>query len=142
MFAERRASTRLASAAGSEETIKTAGSPRTLVKLVVKDEFEQRDRFMRENLDAMARKLGEMQAKVVQLESLGERVYGLAGLNPADIRALPGQGGALISGRPLSMEEFWTMRCEMSEIARRSSPNRCGRVARTASINVLHLSPI
>jgi hypothetical protein len=34
----------------------------TLVKLIVKDEFEQRDRFMRENLDAMARKLVEMQA--------------------------------------------------------------------------------
>ena len=78
----------------------------TLVKLVVKDEFEQRDRFMRENLDAMARKLGEMQAKVVQLESLGERVYGLAGLNPAELRAVPGQGGALVSGRPLSMEEL------------------------------------
>ena len=78
----------------------------SLLKLVVKDEFEQRDRFMRENLDAMARKLGEMQAKVVQLESLGERVYGLAGLNPADIRALPGQGGALVSGRPLSMQEL------------------------------------
>ena len=78
----------------------------TLLKLVVKDEIEQRDRFMRENLDAMARKLGEMQAKVVQLESLGERVYGLAGLNPAEIRALPGQGGALVSGRPLSMEEL------------------------------------
>ena len=57
----------------------------TLVKLVVKDEFEQRDRFMRENLDAMARKLGEMQAKLVQLEALGERVSGLAGLNPAEI---------------------------------------------------------
>jgi murein DD-endopeptidase MepM/ murein hydrolase activator NlpD len=77
-----------------------------LLKLVVKDEIEQRDRFMRENLDAMARKLGEMQAKVVQLESLGERVYGLAGLNPAEIRALPGQGGALVSGRPLSMQEL------------------------------------
>ena len=34
----------------------------TLVRFVVQDEFEQRDRFMRENLDAMARKLGEMQA--------------------------------------------------------------------------------
>jgi hypothetical protein len=78
----------------------------TLVRLVVKDEFEQRDRFMRENLDAMARKLGEMQAKVSQLESLGERVYALAGLNPAEMRAVPGQGGALVSGRPLSMEEL------------------------------------
>ena len=73
----------------------------TLVKLVVKDEFEQRDRFMRENLDAMARKLGEMQAKLVQLEALGERVSGLAGINPAEISAAPAQGGALVSGRPL-----------------------------------------
>jgi murein DD-endopeptidase MepM/ murein hydrolase activator NlpD len=78
----------------------------TLVKLVVKDEFEQRDRFMRENLDAMARKLGEMQAKMVQLEALGERVSGLAGVNPAEIKAVPGRGGALVSGRPLSMEEL------------------------------------
>lgn len=77
-----------------------------LVKLVVKDEFALRDRFMRENLDVMARRLGEMQAKLLQLESLGERVSGLAGINPADIRAKPGQGGALVSGRPLTMQEL------------------------------------
>jgi murein DD-endopeptidase MepM/ murein hydrolase activator NlpD len=88
----------------------------SLLKLVVKDEFEQRDRFMRENLDAMARKLGEMQAKVVQLESLGERVYGLAGLNPADIRALPGQGGALVSARPLSMQELQAMLADLDRV--------------------------
>jgi murein DD-endopeptidase MepM/ murein hydrolase activator NlpD len=77
-----------------------------LVKIVIKDEVEQRDRFMRENLDAMARRLGEMQAKLTQLESLGERVSGLAGINPAEIRAAAGQGGALVTGRPLSMEEL------------------------------------
>ncbi|MDP3701292.1 MAG: M23 family metallopeptidase [Hylemonella sp.] len=77
-----------------------------LVKLVVKDEFALRDRFMRENLDVMARRLGEMQAKLLQLESLGERVSGLAGINPAEIRSKPGQGGALVSGRPLTMEEL------------------------------------
>jgi murein DD-endopeptidase MepM/ murein hydrolase activator NlpD len=77
-----------------------------LVRLVVKDEFEQRDRFMRENLDAMARKLGQMQAKLVQLEALGERVSGLAGVNPAEIKAMPGRGGALISGRSLTMDEL------------------------------------
>ena len=32
----------------------------TLVRLVVKDEFEQRDRFMRENLDVLARRVGEL----------------------------------------------------------------------------------
>ncbi len=78
----------------------------TLVRLMVKDEFEQRDRFMRENLDAMARKLGEMQAKLMQLESLGERVSGLAGVNPADIKTVPGRGGALVEGRPLTLEEL------------------------------------
>ena len=78
----------------------------TLVRMVVKDEFEQRDRFMRENLDLLARQLGEMQAKMTQLESLGERVSGLAGVNPNEIRTKPGQGGALVSGRPLSVEEL------------------------------------
>jgi hypothetical protein len=48
----------------------------SLVKLMVKDEFDQRDRFMRENLDVMAKRVGEMQAKMMQLEALGERVSG------------------------------------------------------------------
>lgn len=78
----------------------------TLVRFVVQDEFEQRDRFMRENLDAMARRLGDMQAKMLQLEALGERVSGLAGVNPADLRINPARGGALVQGRPLSLEEL------------------------------------
>ncbi len=78
-----------------------------LVKLVVKDEFEQRDRFMRENLDAMARKVGEMQAKIVQLESITERVSGLAGIAVPDAaKTGAGKGGALIGGRPLTMQEL------------------------------------
>ncbi len=77
-----------------------------LVRLVVQDEFAQRDRFLRDNLDALARKVGEMQAKLTQLESLGERVAGLAGVNPAEIKAKPGQGGALVTGRPLSTDEL------------------------------------
>jgi hypothetical protein len=78
----------------------------TLVRLVIKDEVAQRDRFVKENVEFMAKKLGEMQAKMLQLESLGERVSGLAGVNPADIRVKPGQGGALVSGRDMSMEEL------------------------------------
>lgn len=77
-----------------------------LLRLVVKDEFAQRDRFLRENLDVLARKLGEMQAKMTQLESLGERVSGLAGLNPSEIKVKPGQGGALVTGHALSLEEL------------------------------------
>ncbi len=78
------------------------------VKLLVKDEFEQRDRFMRQNLDVMAQKLGEMQAKMAQLESLGERVSGLAGVNPADLKKVQGRGGVLVGERPLTMEELQT----------------------------------
>ncbi len=77
-----------------------------LLRLVTQDEFAQRDRFMRENLDVLARKLGEMQAKMTQLESLGERVSGLAGINPIDIKIKPGQGGALLSGRPLTLQDL------------------------------------
>ena len=57
-----------------------------VVRLVVRDEIAQRDRFMRENLDAMAQRVGEMQAKLVKLEVMGERVSGLAGLKPEDLR--------------------------------------------------------
>ena len=78
----------------------------TVVRLVVRDEVAQRDRFMRENIDVMAKRLGEMQAKVLQLESLGERVSGLAGINPADIKSRPGQGGVLIAQHSLSMDEL------------------------------------
>lgn len=78
----------------------------TLVRLVVKDEFAQRDRYVKENIEVLAKRLGEMQAKMLQLESLGERVSGLAGINPADIKMKPGQGGALVSGRDLTMEEL------------------------------------
>ena len=78
----------------------------TLVRLVVQDEFEQRDRFMRENLDAMARKLGDMQAKMIQLEALGERVSVLAGVNPNEVRSHPARGGILVEGRSLTMQEL------------------------------------
>ncbi len=98
---------------GAREGWPVVGS---LVKLVVRDEVEQRDRFLRENLDVLAKRLGEMQAKVTQLESLGERVSGLAGISPAEIKAKPGRGGALISGRPLSMEELQTTLTDFEQL--------------------------
>lgn len=89
---------------GAREGWPVVGS---LVRLVVQDEFDQRDRFMRQNLDAIARKVGEMQARMVELESLGERVSGLAGLAPTAEKArAPGQGGALVASRPLTLQEL------------------------------------
>ncbi len=87
---------------GAQEGWPIVGS---LVNFVAKDEFEQRDRFMRENLTAMAKKVGEMQAKMLQLESLGDRVSGLAGISPLELTK-PGQGGALVSAHPMSVLEL------------------------------------
>jgi len=78
----------------------------SLVRLVVKDEVAQRDRYVKENIEVLAKRLGEMQAKMLQLESLGERVSGLAGINPAEIAIKPGQGGLLISGPDLTFDQL------------------------------------
>jgi murein DD-endopeptidase MepM/ murein hydrolase activator NlpD len=80
----------------------------SVVKLVARDEFEQRDKFLRENLDVMAQKVGEMQAKLLQMEALTERVSGLAGIPAAEVKSKTGPagaGGPLIAGRSLSLEE-------------------------------------
>jgi murein DD-endopeptidase MepM/ murein hydrolase activator NlpD len=72
-----------------------------LVKLMVRDELVQRERVMRENLDAIAMRVGEMQAKLVKLEQLGERVTDMARVKTDDLKALParakgGQGGPFV----------------------------------------------
>lgn len=59
-----------------------------LVSWVVRDEAEQRERYMRGNLDALAQRLGEVQAKLVKLEAIGERVSGMAGVAPAELAPL------------------------------------------------------
>lgn len=79
----------------------------SVARLVHPDNNGARDAYLRANLDAMARKLGEMQARMMQIDSLGERVSGLAGVEPIDTKpATPGAGGALVASRPLSMEEL------------------------------------
>ena len=108
---------------GAREGWPVVGS---LVKLVVKDEFEQRDRFMRENLDAMAKKVGEMQAKVVQLESITERVSGLAGIAVPDAakaaadsagKSSAGKGGVLVGGRSLTLQELQAMLADLEAMS-------------------------
>jgi len=70
-----------------------------LVKLVVHDEIAQRDKFMRENLDAMAQKVGDMQARMVKLEAMGDRVSGMAGLKTDELQGLS-RGAPGASGGP------------------------------------------
>jgi murein DD-endopeptidase MepM/ murein hydrolase activator NlpD len=84
-----------------------------LTRFVVRDEFAQRDRFMRENLDAMAQRLGEVQAKLIKLEAMGERVSTAVGVKPEELKPIAktpaGQGGPyvpVIGGRGASLDQL------------------------------------
>ncbi|MBC3872388.1 M23 family metallopeptidase [Undibacterium flavidum] len=54
------------------------------------------EKYLKENLAAMAVKVGEMQAQLIRLDALGERVQGLAGVKPEEFnfKEAPGRGGA------------------------------------------------
>lgn len=66
---------------------------------------------MRENLNAMAIRLGEMQAQLMRLDSMGERLAGLAGIKRQDIgptatNTKDGRGGPAVAPMPLSADEL------------------------------------
>jgi murein DD-endopeptidase MepM/ murein hydrolase activator NlpD len=74
------------------------------VRFVERQELAQRDRYMRENLDAMAQKVGEMQARLLRLETVSERVAGMAGIKPDELKHVEeapssASGGPLVSLR-------------------------------------------
>ena len=97
-------------------TIRNAADLRipVLQKLVVaaqEAESERARAFLQQNLNAMAVKLGEMQAQLTRLDALGERLSSLAGIRPQEFRfaEAPGLGGAaptLMPPQNLSLAEF------------------------------------
>ncbi len=80
-------------------------------------ELQHRDQFVRQNLDALAVKLGQLQAQLARLDAIGERVMSAAGLRVGDVpKAPPGRGGAEPSqSRPLSMGEISTNVASLSQ---------------------------
>lgn len=77
-----------------------------LAQLIASAERSSQERYLRENLDVMAHKLGELQARIVQMDALGERVATLAGLPTADYRSRNGAGGALVRPSDLTLESL------------------------------------
>ncbi|TDP88479.1 peptidase M23-like protein [Aquabacterium commune] len=75
------------------------------VRFVERQELAQRDRYMRENLDAMAVKVGEMQARMMRLEAVSERVAGMAGLKPDELKKIEAETGAAAGGPLVSLAE-------------------------------------
>jgi murein DD-endopeptidase MepM/ murein hydrolase activator NlpD len=82
-----------------------------LVLSANESEAERGRTFVQQNLNAMAVKLGEMQAQLTRLDALGERLSSLAGFRPQEFRfsEAPGLGGAaptLMPSQNLSLGEF------------------------------------
>jgi murein DD-endopeptidase MepM/ murein hydrolase activator NlpD len=72
-------------------------------------ESERSKAFVQQNLNAMAVKLGEMQAQLTRLDALGERLTSLAGIRDIKFNEVPGLGGAsptLMPAQDLSLGEF------------------------------------
>jgi murein DD-endopeptidase MepM/ murein hydrolase activator NlpD len=95
----------------------------SLAKPMVQGETAQRDRYVRDNLDAMAQKMGEMQAKLVRLESLADRVAGQAGLKSSDFKPnerVPrtgGQGGPFV---PVTTPTFESLTSMIDQLVERA----------------------
>jgi len=74
------------------------------------EQHAKTESYLRENLNAMAVRLGQMQAQLVRLDTLGERLAKLAGFKPQDLvfSELPARGGAVSSLPPqdLSLGDF------------------------------------
>jgi murein DD-endopeptidase MepM/ murein hydrolase activator NlpD len=82
-----------------------------LVLAAQQRESERAREFVQQNLNAMAVKIGEMQAQLMRLDALGERLSSVAGLRPQEFRfsESPGMGGAastMLRPHDLTLAEF------------------------------------
>lgn len=80
-------------------------------KLVISSQQNETDKnreVVQQRLSAMAIKVGEMQAQVMRLEALGERVAKVAGIKKEEINfdRKPGRGGLLNPGTSVSLNDF------------------------------------
>ncbi|TAG03620.1 MAG: M23 family metallopeptidase [Betaproteobacteria bacterium] len=72
-------------------------------------EAKQRQQQIQDNINNLAVKLGEMQAHMLRLDGLGEKLAKVAGLKPQELpsaTAQSGRGGSSLTGAPLSFDAF------------------------------------
>jgi murein DD-endopeptidase MepM/ murein hydrolase activator NlpD len=92
---------------------------RTLLDALHQDDLKRNEAHTRENLNALAVKVGELQARIMRLDAFGERLAKSAGVKREEFRfdEKPGQGGpAPTPGRELSMVEFQQMLDELARV--------------------------
>jgi murein DD-endopeptidase MepM/ murein hydrolase activator NlpD len=83
---------------------------RELVGSNAREDTAHSESYLRESLNAMAVRIGQMQAELLRLDSLGERLAKLAGVKSQDLMfgQKPGQGGApsTLSPRDLNLGDL------------------------------------
>ena len=92
---------------------------KSLLAALHKDELKRSEAATRDNLNALATKVGELQARILRLDAFGERLAKAVGIKPSEFRfdEKPGQGGpSPLAARDLSVAEFQQMLDEMSRI--------------------------
>ena len=79
-----------------------------VISFVTRDEMQRQDQRSRDNVSALARKLGEVQAQLMRLDALGERVSRATGIRPEEFKFqdLPGRGGALPGAQSMTLQDL------------------------------------
>lgn len=92
---------------------------RTLLMSLQAQENERTQSYLRDRLNTMASKVGELQARLLRVDALGERLTKVAGLKPQDFMfdRAPGRGGAESSlpSTELSMKDLGTTLDKLSK---------------------------
>jgi murein DD-endopeptidase MepM/ murein hydrolase activator NlpD len=92
---------------------------RALMASLHQDEQKRSEAQVKENLDALAAKVGELQARILRLDAFGERLAKAAGIKREEFRfdEKPGQGGPVVPlGPDLTVPEFQRMLDDMSRL--------------------------
>jgi murein DD-endopeptidase MepM/ murein hydrolase activator NlpD len=79
------------------------------VSFVIHDQVERNEQYVQNNVSAMARMLGDIQARMLRLDALGERISKIAGIRPEEFnfKEMPGRGGPLAAdAHALSLREL------------------------------------
>ena len=91
---------------------------RSLVLSVQQEEHQKTQSYLRDSLNAMAVRMGQMQAQLLRLDSVGARLAELSGIKPQEFlfNQNPGQGGTLstLPSQDISFIEFSNQIQELS----------------------------
>jgi murein DD-endopeptidase MepM/ murein hydrolase activator NlpD len=94
---------------------------RSLLTALHEEDLKRNETEMKETVNSLAVKVGELQARIMRLDAFGERLAKAAGIKPTEFRfdEKPGQGGADPSpafSRDLTLPEFKQKLDEISRV--------------------------